>query len=121
MKKHGMILVKNMKNEKAKLFQEEIELLKTRTMLNKLIQLNLSLYHAILNFAERKGIPISLDSTILQLAEEIEKTDIVTFPSDDSYHEPRNRRKVNGTEKSYSLNIKRYKNMIKCKDESLWI
>ena len=35
--------------------------------------------------------------------------------ADDSYHEPRNRRRVNGTEKSYSLNIKSYKNKIKCK------
>jgi len=29
-----------------------------------------------------------------------------SFSSDASYHEPRNRRKVNRTEKSYSLNIK---------------
>jgi hypothetical protein len=35
------------------------------------------------------------------------------FPSDVSYHEPQNRRRVNGTEKSYSLNMKSYKN--KCK------
>lgn len=87
MKKHGMILVIFTENEKTKLFQEEMDLLKTRVMLNKLIQLNLSLYHSILNFAERKSIPITLDSTILQLIEQIEETDIETFPlADEKKH-----------------------------------
>jgi len=89
---------KSLEEEKTRLFNEDMKLINTRIMLNKLIQLNLSLYHAILNFAERKGIPITLDSTILRLAEEIEETDIETFsPSDASYHEPQNRRKVTRT------------------------
>jgi hypothetical protein len=69
-----------MERQKAELFEQEMALIKTRIMLNKLVALNLSLYHAILNYAERKGIPLTLDSNILRLAEEIEKTDIETFP-----------------------------------------
>ena len=86
--------------DKTKLFDEELEVIKTSMMLNKLIQLNLSLYHAILNFVKRKNIALTIDFTILQLAEEIEKTDIVTFRqylSGDSYHEHQNIRKVNRT------------------------
>lgn len=86
-----------MENKKPDLFEQEMELIQTRIMLNKLIQLNLSLYHAILNYAERKEIPISLDSTILQLVEEIEKTDIITFPAcstDESLHGHQNSQRL---------------------------
>lgn len=65
---------------KDDLFQKEIELMKTKIMLNKLIALNLSLYHGILNYAKRNGIPLPIDANLLRLAEEIEKTDIETFP-----------------------------------------
>ncbi len=75
-----MVSVVHMEQKKADLFEQEMALIKTRIMLNKLIALNLSLYHAILNYAKRKGIPLTLDSTILRLAEEIEKTDIEAFP-----------------------------------------
>ena len=73
---NGMVTVKKVESNKAKLLDEELQQLKTRIMLNKLLELNLSLYHAILNYAKRKGIPLTLDSRILQLTEEIEKTDI---------------------------------------------
>jgi len=84
--------VKKLENKKDSFLDEELELVKTRIMLNKLIELNLSLYTGILNYAKRKGIPVTLDSRILQLTEEIEKTDIVTFsqPSKLSHSSRRN-------------------------------
>ena len=66
--------------EKSDLFYKEMEIIEKRIMLNKLIQLNLSLYTAILNYAKHNGIPIAFDSTILRLTREIEKTDVETFP-----------------------------------------
>lgn len=75
-----MILVVNMENEKAKLFQEEMKLIETRIMLNKLIQLNLSLYSRFLNYAKHNGIPLKFDATILRIVKEIEETDVEAFP-----------------------------------------
>ena len=109
-----------MEKKTPDLFYKEMEIIKKRIMLNKLIQLNLSLHNAILNYARNNDIPLSFDPTILSLAEEIKKIDIETYPtpapfkiSDDSYHETRNRRRVNRTEKSYSLNIKTLMNTVK--------
>jgi hypothetical protein len=80
-----------MESHKINLLDQELELMQTRIMLNKLVALNLSLYNAILNYAKRKGIPLTLDSNILRLVEEIEKTDTVRTPkpfklSDDWKH-----------------------------------
>lgn len=84
-------------------FDEEI---KTRIMLNKLIALNLQLYHAILNYAKRNRIPLSLDINLLRLAKEIEKTDTETFPKNLKLSDDFSQRKPshdNFTESGYSL------------------
>jgi hypothetical protein len=69
-----------MDNSKPDLFYQEMEIIEKRIMLNKLIQLNLSLYNAILEYAKCNGVSLKFDATLLRLAKEIEETDIETFP-----------------------------------------
>lgn len=66
-------------DEKNDLFWQEMELIRTRIKLNKLVALNLSLYNAILDYAKRKGVPLTLDSTILRLVEEIAETEEISL------------------------------------------
>lgn len=80
-----------MESKKTDLFWQEMELMKTRVKLNKLVALNLSLYHAILDYAKRKGIPITIDSTILRLVEEVAETDELSLPlADENLQHRRN-------------------------------
>ena len=74
-----------MAEQKQDLFYKEMELIETRIRLNKLIQLNLLLYRGIMNYAKRNGIPTPIDATILRLAQEIEETDIESFPKNSSH------------------------------------
>ena len=60
-------------------FAEEMEILKTRIMLNKLIKLNLELYNSIIQYAKENKVPLPLNLSILRLVQEIEKTDVETF------------------------------------------
>jgi hypothetical protein len=109
-----------MESKKTDLFNQEMELIQTRIMLNKLIELNLSLYHAILDYAERKDIPITLDSRIMQLVEQIGETDKTTFPdgleasepnlSDDFSQDKHKRDKPTGT--SQNLIYKQNKTVV---------
>ena len=71
---------------KLDLLDKEIELNQTRIKLNKLVALNLSLYNAIINYAKRKDIPLTFDSDIISLVEEIaevDQIDISTFRADE--------------------------------------
>jgi hypothetical protein len=84
--------VANLENKQSNdLFWERLKIIDKGIMLNKLIQLNLSLYHAILDYAKRNGIPLPLDATLLRLADEIEKTDTETFPQklSDGFSQPK--------------------------------
>jgi hypothetical protein len=82
-----------MSEKSSDLFYKEMELIEKRIMLNKLIQLNLSLYTAILNYAKNNGIPIAFDATILRLTQQIEKVDTETFPLTDEEKYPNNNRR----------------------------
>lgn len=73
-----MILVVSV--ESKNIFDEKMRLIDTRIMLNKLIALNLQLYHGIIDYAKRNGIPLPIDVNLLSLVEEIEKTDTEIFP-----------------------------------------
>jgi hypothetical protein len=106
-----VVLLENqsLETERTRLFNEDMELIKTRITLNKLLRLNISLYSAILNYAQRKGIPLTLDSEILQLVEEIEKTDEVNLAKNID----QNRRNVTDSWKN-GQQTKREQNLKSC-------
>jgi hypothetical protein len=98
------VILMNEKNSES--FYKEMKIINTRIILNKLIQLNLELYTAIIGYAKRNDISLPLDATILRLVEEIEETDIETFspslkPSRRIFTAKTNRRKLDRTLKSY--------------------
>jgi hypothetical protein len=73
-----------MENRKDELFQEEMKIIKTRVMLNKLISINLTLFQEIRNYAHTNNIPLRFSPAILRLIDEIEKTDMEAFPPNES-------------------------------------
>lgn len=90
--------------------------------LKRMYQLNAELLEQLAvtcDFIKRNNIPVpneetfnSLINRTVALIDEIQADEHKTLQytklpsSDDGYHEPRNRRRVNRTEKSYCLNMK---------------
>jgi len=91
-----------MAEQKTGLFYQEMEIIEKRIMLNKLIFLNIKLHNALITYAKSNGIPLSFDTNIIQLIEEIKKTDIEIFPqpfkiADESLHEGQNSHRLDST------------------------
>ena len=78
------IAVKNLGNNQSDIFWENVKILDTRLMLNKLIRINKELFNEIRKCARGNGVPLTLSSSILRLANEIQKTDVECFPPDES-------------------------------------
>jgi hypothetical protein len=111
------------------------QIISSLTELKRMYQLNSELLEQLAvtcDFIKENGIHVpneekfcSLLNKTYALLSEIQadepKTLVYKKLSDDGYHEPQNRRRVNRTEKSYSLNMKSYKNRCKMQGESQWI